>query len=140
MTTAPDPNWTDQTIWTGDNLDIMRGMNSAKADLTKIVRRVRISCLLKGFEVKTGKCLGAVGREGIAHAAGEAIGHAVAVFYPSGADQWAENGIDEKLDIATDLKYKLAQRVSYGQIPRGPAVDGRKTEFQICRQRANRSV
>ena len=33
MTTAPEPNWTDQTIWTGDNLDIMRGMNSATVDL-----------------------------------------------------------------------------------------------------------
>ena len=32
-TTAPVPNWTDQTIWTGDNLDIMRGMNSATVDL-----------------------------------------------------------------------------------------------------------
>ena len=32
-TTAPEPNWTDQTIWTGDNLDIMRGMNSATVDL-----------------------------------------------------------------------------------------------------------
>ena len=27
------PNWSDQTIWTGDNLDIMRGMNSASVDL-----------------------------------------------------------------------------------------------------------
>ena len=33
MNTAPEPNWTDQTIWTGDNLDIMRGMNSATVDL-----------------------------------------------------------------------------------------------------------
>lgn len=33
MTTAPEPNWADQTIWTGDNLDIMRGMNSATVDL-----------------------------------------------------------------------------------------------------------
>lgn len=33
MTTAPEPNWTDQTIWTGDNLDIMRGMNSETVDL-----------------------------------------------------------------------------------------------------------
>ena len=33
MTTAPKPNWADQTIWTGDNLDIMRGMNSATVDL-----------------------------------------------------------------------------------------------------------
>jgi len=32
-TTAPETNWTDQTIWTGDNLDIMRGMNSATVDL-----------------------------------------------------------------------------------------------------------
>ena len=75
MTTASEPNWTDQTIWAGDNLDIMRGMNSATVDLIKIVGRVRISCLLKEFEIKTGKHLGAVGREGIAHAAGEAIGH-----------------------------------------------------------------
>ena len=27
------PNWSHQTIWTGDNLDIMRGMNSASVDL-----------------------------------------------------------------------------------------------------------
>ena len=27
------PNWSNQTIWTGDNLDIMRGMNSATVDL-----------------------------------------------------------------------------------------------------------
>ncbi len=27
------PNWHNQTIWTGDNLDIMRGMNSASVDL-----------------------------------------------------------------------------------------------------------
>ena len=26
-------NWKHQTIWTGDNLDIMRGMNSASVDL-----------------------------------------------------------------------------------------------------------
>ena len=26
-------NWANQTIWTGDNLDIMRGMNSASVDL-----------------------------------------------------------------------------------------------------------
>ena len=29
----PDPNWTNRTIWTGDNLDIMRGMNSESVDL-----------------------------------------------------------------------------------------------------------
>ena len=27
------PNWAHQTIWTGDNLDIMRGMNSESVDL-----------------------------------------------------------------------------------------------------------
>ena len=27
------PNWANQTIWTGDNLDIMRGMNAASVDL-----------------------------------------------------------------------------------------------------------
>ncbi len=27
------PNWENQTIWTGDNLDIMRGMNSSSVDL-----------------------------------------------------------------------------------------------------------
>ena len=27
------PNWANQTIWTGDNLPIMRGMNSASVDL-----------------------------------------------------------------------------------------------------------
>ena len=28
-----EPNWANQTVWTGDNLDIMRGMNSASVDL-----------------------------------------------------------------------------------------------------------
>ena len=28
-----EPNWTNQTVWTGDNLDIMRGMNSESVDL-----------------------------------------------------------------------------------------------------------
>ena len=28
-----DPNWANRTIWTGDNLPIMRGMNSASVDL-----------------------------------------------------------------------------------------------------------
>lgn len=27
------PNWQNRTIWTGDNLDIMRGMNRASVDL-----------------------------------------------------------------------------------------------------------
>jgi len=27
------PNWANRTLWTGDNLDIMRGMNSASVDL-----------------------------------------------------------------------------------------------------------
>ena len=27
------PNWSTQTIWTGDNLEIMRGLNSASVDL-----------------------------------------------------------------------------------------------------------
>ena len=27
------PNWADRTLWTGDNLDIMRGMNSESVDL-----------------------------------------------------------------------------------------------------------
>ena len=30
---AGEPNWSNQTIWTGDNIDIMRGMNSASVDL-----------------------------------------------------------------------------------------------------------
>ncbi len=30
---AGTPNWANQTIWTGDNLPIMRGMNSASVDL-----------------------------------------------------------------------------------------------------------
>ena len=28
-----DPNWKNRTLWTGDNLDIMRGMNSETVDL-----------------------------------------------------------------------------------------------------------
>ena len=27
------PNWANRTMWTGDNLDIMRGMNSESVDL-----------------------------------------------------------------------------------------------------------
>ena len=27
------PNWTNRTMWTSDNLDIMRGMNSDSVDL-----------------------------------------------------------------------------------------------------------
>ena len=27
------PNWPNRTMWTGDNLDIMRGMNSESVDL-----------------------------------------------------------------------------------------------------------
>ena len=33
MTAAGKPNWANRTLWTGDNLDIMRGMNSASVDL-----------------------------------------------------------------------------------------------------------
>ena len=33
MTTLSPINWGNQTIWTGDNLDIMRGINSASVDL-----------------------------------------------------------------------------------------------------------
>ena len=29
----PEPNWANRTIWTGDNLPIMRGMNSESVDL-----------------------------------------------------------------------------------------------------------
>ena len=33
MVASPPPqNWANQTVWTGDNLDIMRGMNSASVD------------------------------------------------------------------------------------------------------------
>ena len=28
-----EPNWANQTIWTGDNIDVMRGMNSESVDL-----------------------------------------------------------------------------------------------------------
>ena len=31
--TPPPLNWASQTIWTGDNLDVMRGMNSGSVDL-----------------------------------------------------------------------------------------------------------
>ena len=36
MTTLP--NFTGKTIWTGDNLDILRGMNSESVDLIYLVR------------------------------------------------------------------------------------------------------
>ena len=28
-----EPNWSNRTMWTGDNLDVMRGMNSESVDL-----------------------------------------------------------------------------------------------------------
>ena len=28
-----EPNWSNETMWTGDNLPIMRGMNSESVDL-----------------------------------------------------------------------------------------------------------
>ena len=31
--TGPTPNFADKTVWTGDNLDILRGLNSACVDL-----------------------------------------------------------------------------------------------------------
>ena len=31
--TATESNWADKTIWTGDNLYVMRGMNSESVDL-----------------------------------------------------------------------------------------------------------
>lgn len=33
VTSFPSQNWKNRTIWTGDNLDIMRGMNSESVDL-----------------------------------------------------------------------------------------------------------
>ena len=33
LTTVTSPNFADRTIWTGDNLDILRGLNSASVDL-----------------------------------------------------------------------------------------------------------
>ncbi len=32
-TATTGPNWANRTLWTGDNLDVMRGMNSASVDL-----------------------------------------------------------------------------------------------------------
>ena len=33
LTTMAQPNWKNRTMWTGDNLDVMRGMNSESVDL-----------------------------------------------------------------------------------------------------------
>ena len=32
----PKPNWQNRTMWTGDNLDIMRGMNSDTVELSDV--------------------------------------------------------------------------------------------------------
>ena len=32
------PNWVNRTLWTGDNLDILRGMNSECVDCTSCNR------------------------------------------------------------------------------------------------------
>ena len=34
-----EPNFADKTIWTGDNLDILRGMNSECVDLIYLMKR-----------------------------------------------------------------------------------------------------
>ena len=34
-----EPNWATKTIWTGDCLDIMRGMNAETVDLIYLDRR-----------------------------------------------------------------------------------------------------
>lgn len=31
----PEPNWVNRTLWTGDNLEVMRGMNDDCVDLSK---------------------------------------------------------------------------------------------------------
>ena len=33
LTAMPEPNFVDKTVWTGDNLDILRGLNSESVDL-----------------------------------------------------------------------------------------------------------
>ena len=33
-----EPNFADKTIWTGDNLDILRGMNSECVDLIYLIK------------------------------------------------------------------------------------------------------
>ena len=33
----PEPNWVNRTLWTGDNLDVMRGMNDDCVDLIYLV-------------------------------------------------------------------------------------------------------
>ncbi len=38
MPPPPPPNFAHQTIWTGDNLDIMRGLNRASVDLIYLPR------------------------------------------------------------------------------------------------------
>ena len=39
-----EPNFADKTIWTGDNLDILRGMNSECVDLIYLMNRRKASC------------------------------------------------------------------------------------------------
>ncbi len=36
-------NWRNRTIWTGDNLSVMRGMNSAKGDGTMAEMLAKLS-------------------------------------------------------------------------------------------------
>ena len=33
----PEPNWVNRTLWTGDNLEVMRGMNDDCVDLIYLV-------------------------------------------------------------------------------------------------------
>ncbi len=39
-----EPNWKDQTIWTGDNLDIMRGITSVRV-LVEQIQLISRKCL-----------------------------------------------------------------------------------------------
>ena len=41
-TTTTAPNFADKTVWTGDNLDILRGLNSACIDL--VVDNLQLLC------------------------------------------------------------------------------------------------
>ena len=41
-TTNATPNFADKNVWTGDNLDILRGLNSACVDL--VVDNLQLLC------------------------------------------------------------------------------------------------
>ena len=50
-----DPNFASGTVWTGDNLAVMRGMNSGCVDLIYLDPPVQLQSALRGADREQGR-------------------------------------------------------------------------------------